>query len=181
MHHDGELYANPDVFNPWRFADLRTQEGEELKHQLVSTNSDYITFGHGKHAWYVISDNWESLEDNSLIHLDQLLALDVSLQPMSWRECWLTLFWPMTLNWRKRAQPLNQPGLVVLSCQTRAMSCSARGESRLEYLILNTLVGLFPYWPGFYSAENIEILNVIFSHLRDCGATRPGYFNHCVR
>ena len=83
MHHDGELYANPDVFNPWRFADLRTQEGEELKHQLVSTNSDYITFGHGKHAWYVISDNWESLEANSLIHLDQLLALDVSLQPMS--------------------------------------------------------------------------------------------------
>lgn len=53
MHHDSELYADPEVFNPWRFADLRANEGEELKHQLVSTNSEYITFGHGRHAWYV--------------------------------------------------------------------------------------------------------------------------------
>lgn len=53
MHHDSDVYADPDIFNPWRFADLRSNEGEELKHQLVSTNSEYITFGHGRHAWCV--------------------------------------------------------------------------------------------------------------------------------
>ncbi|KAK7682140.1 hypothetical protein QCA50_014726 [Cerrena zonata] len=50
MHHDSDVYTDPDIFNPWRFADLRSNEGEELKHQLVSTNSEYITFGHGRHA-----------------------------------------------------------------------------------------------------------------------------------
>ena len=51
MHHDDEYYPNADVFDPWRFANLRDGEGESLKHQLVSTNKEYIVFGHGKDAW----------------------------------------------------------------------------------------------------------------------------------
>ena len=53
MHHDEEVYPDPEAFNPWRFSDKRAQKGEEMKHQLVTTNSEYITFGHGRHAWYV--------------------------------------------------------------------------------------------------------------------------------
>lgn len=49
VHHDGQLYPDPDEFNPWRFVD---QDIEESRRQLVTTNIDYIPFGHGKHAWY---------------------------------------------------------------------------------------------------------------------------------
>ncbi|KAJ3478571.1 hypothetical protein NLI96_g9660 [Meripilus lineatus] len=50
IHHDNEYYSDPEVFDPWRFADLREEEGEGLKHQMVSTSLEYIPFGHGKHA-----------------------------------------------------------------------------------------------------------------------------------
>lgn len=50
-HKDGEIYEDPDVFNPWRFADLRDDEGEGAKHQMVNTSTEYIPFGLGRHAW----------------------------------------------------------------------------------------------------------------------------------
>lgn len=51
MHHDGSVYADADVFDPFRFSRLREQDGEGTKHQFVNTSLDYISFGHGKHAW----------------------------------------------------------------------------------------------------------------------------------
>ena len=58
-HRDPAHYVNPDTFDPWRFADLRAEAAEGsgssatigLKHQFVSTSVDYVSFGHGKHAW----------------------------------------------------------------------------------------------------------------------------------
>ncbi|KAK7695491.1 hypothetical protein QCA50_000127 [Cerrena zonata] len=50
MHNDEEYYADATVFNPWRFAELRDGEGESLKHQMASTNKEYLAFGHGKDA-----------------------------------------------------------------------------------------------------------------------------------
>ena len=50
-HLDEDNYENPEVFNPWRFSDMREEEGGALKHQFVSTALDYVPFGHGKHAW----------------------------------------------------------------------------------------------------------------------------------
>ncbi|CAL1694068.1 unnamed protein product [Somion occarium] len=49
-HMDDENYTNPEVFDPWRFSNMRDGDGEGTKHQFVSTSVDYITFGHGKHA-----------------------------------------------------------------------------------------------------------------------------------
>ncbi|KAH7926847.1 cytochrome P450 [Leucogyrophana mollusca] len=49
-HHDDTVYENADVFEPFRFADLREEEGEAVKHQMVSTNLEYLPFGHGRHA-----------------------------------------------------------------------------------------------------------------------------------
>ena len=51
--HDEEHYPNPDVFDPWRFSNIRDEDGEGVKHQLVATALDYVPFGHGKHAWCV--------------------------------------------------------------------------------------------------------------------------------
>ncbi|KAI0828878.1 cytochrome P450 [Trametes gibbosa] len=49
-HHDDSVYADADVFDPFRFSRLREQDGEATKHQFVNTSVDYISFGHGKHA-----------------------------------------------------------------------------------------------------------------------------------
>ncbi|KAI0059480.1 cytochrome P450 [Artomyces pyxidatus] len=49
-HHDTANYENAEVFDGFRFADLRDEDGEGLKHQMVSTQTDYLAFGHGRHA-----------------------------------------------------------------------------------------------------------------------------------
>ena len=43
------------MFDPLRFADMRSEEGASIKHQFVSTSPEYVPFGHGKHAWYVFA------------------------------------------------------------------------------------------------------------------------------
>jgi len=50
MHHDEANYANAAVFDGFRFANMREGDGEAAKHQMVSTNADYLPFGHGRHA-----------------------------------------------------------------------------------------------------------------------------------
>ena len=52
-HHDEANYVNPEEYDPFRFAKMREGEGEGVKHQFVNTSVDYVSFGHGKHAWYV--------------------------------------------------------------------------------------------------------------------------------
>lgn len=52
-HSDSEYYTDPDVFNPWRFSSKREEDGENARHQFVATSTEYISFGHGKHAWLV--------------------------------------------------------------------------------------------------------------------------------
>lgn len=51
LHHDEELHDNPWTFDPWRFETLRDEDKTILKHQLVTTSTDYVACGHGKHAW----------------------------------------------------------------------------------------------------------------------------------
>ena len=52
-HHDNEIYSNGDTFDGFRFSEIREQEGKGTLNQFVATNPDYISFGHGSHAWYV--------------------------------------------------------------------------------------------------------------------------------
>ncbi|TDL22830.1 cytochrome P450 [Rickenella mellea] len=49
-HHDPSVYENANEFHGFRFADLREEDGEGTKHQMVSTSSEYLAFGHGRHA-----------------------------------------------------------------------------------------------------------------------------------
>lgn len=50
VHYDESVYADPDVLEPFRFAKMRGDDGEGLKHQLVNTSYNFLPFGHGKHA-----------------------------------------------------------------------------------------------------------------------------------
>ena len=55
VHTDAAYYTNPECFDPWRFADIRDEDGEGVRHQLVATGCEYVPFGHGRHAWWVPS------------------------------------------------------------------------------------------------------------------------------
>ncbi|KAF8125967.1 cytochrome P450 [Boletus edulis] len=50
MHFDNEAYDNADVFDPFRFANMRTEDSDDVKHQFPVTSPDYLVFGHGRHA-----------------------------------------------------------------------------------------------------------------------------------
>ena len=52
-HHDDLYYPDATIFDPFRFARMREGEGESTKHQFVNTSTEYVSFGHGKHAWCV--------------------------------------------------------------------------------------------------------------------------------
>ena len=54
LHHDEKLYENPNVFEPFRFAEMYEEGSECAKYQLVSTAFEYLSFGLAKHAWYGI-------------------------------------------------------------------------------------------------------------------------------
>ncbi|THV05793.1 cytochrome P450 [Dendrothele bispora CBS 962.96] len=50
LHHDEEYYKNPMEMDPFRFSNMRVNEGEGIKHQMVTPSSDFVLFGAGKHA-----------------------------------------------------------------------------------------------------------------------------------
>ncbi|KAL4071903.1 cytochrome P450 [Scleroderma citrinum] len=51
IHHDEEIYSSSNTFDPFRFSRLHIDQNDP-RQQLVSLNSDFLTFGHGKYAWY---------------------------------------------------------------------------------------------------------------------------------
>ena len=52
-HTDERLYPNPDEFDGFRFAKLRESEGNTAtsRYQTVSTSSEHLPFGLGRHTW----------------------------------------------------------------------------------------------------------------------------------
>jgi cytochrome P450 len=52
-HEDERTYPNPDEFDGFRFAKLRESEGDGVtgRHQSVSTSSEHLAFGLGRHIW----------------------------------------------------------------------------------------------------------------------------------
>ena len=53
VHFDDRVFENARMFEPFRFADMDKVNVEGAKHRFVTTGVDYLSFGHGKHAWYV--------------------------------------------------------------------------------------------------------------------------------
>ena len=51
IHYDEAYYPNARAFEPFRFSDMHGGDKENVKHQFVSTTSEYLAFGHGQHAW----------------------------------------------------------------------------------------------------------------------------------
>ena len=70
LHHDSRFYPKPEIYDPFRFAKKQDDELTEAdketlaekasiyrKNQALVTTSDiFLSFGYGKHAWYVLLD-----------------------------------------------------------------------------------------------------------------------------
>ncbi|KAF8844252.1 cytochrome P450 [Paxillus ammoniavirescens] len=47
---DNGVCDNADKFDPFRFANMSEEDGDDVKHSFASTSPDHLTFGHGRHA-----------------------------------------------------------------------------------------------------------------------------------
>lgn len=50
IHHDPELYSDPETFDPFRFSKLREHEDGKIsdaKHSFTTLSNDYVVFGVG--------------------------------------------------------------------------------------------------------------------------------------
>ena len=51
-HCDDEFLQDARTFNPWRYAEMREEDGTaSSKYQLINPSNTYLPFGLGKHAW----------------------------------------------------------------------------------------------------------------------------------
>lgn len=51
IHLDSHIYPSPKTFDGFRFSELRKGDVDSAKYSLARTDTEYLTFGHGKHAW----------------------------------------------------------------------------------------------------------------------------------
>ncbi|KAK7049973.1 hypothetical protein VNI00_005404 [Paramarasmius palmivorus] len=50
IHHDERYFPDAHGFDGFRFADLRAEHSESIKHQMVTPTADFLLFGSGRHA-----------------------------------------------------------------------------------------------------------------------------------
>ncbi|KAK7457266.1 hypothetical protein VKT23_010565, partial [Stygiomarasmius scandens] len=79
LHRDDAIYPNGNEFNPYRFYEMRSQEGEGTKHQLVTPNPEWFLFGQGRHACpgrFFASAELKALMAHVLLNYDVKLPND---------------------------------------------------------------------------------------------------------
>ncbi|KAF9067154.1 cytochrome P450 [Rhodocollybia butyracea] len=87
LHHDGAYYKDPETFKPFRFSDLREQEGESLKHQMAAVDPAFVLFGGGRP---MCPGRFFAVNELKALMAHVLLAYDVKFEnnkgipPPSW-------------------------------------------------------------------------------------------------
>ncbi|KAK1225931.1 hypothetical protein PQX77_011130 [Marasmius sp. AFHP31] len=79
LHFDEDQYSNPFEFDGFRSYKQREEEGESIKHQMVTPQTNYVTFGIGKHACpgrFFAVNEIKALVSHTLMYYD--LKLDES-------------------------------------------------------------------------------------------------------
>lgn len=52
-HFDPAKYPSPELFKPWRFF-TNTNSEAAVKNRFTTPSAEFLPFGAGKHAWYVL-------------------------------------------------------------------------------------------------------------------------------
>ncbi|KAF8833162.1 cytochrome P450 [Paxillus ammoniavirescens] len=83
---DNGYYENADVFDPFRFANMREEDGDDAKHSFASTNPEYLAFAHGRHACpgrFFVATALKSMLAHVVLSYDIKLE-DNATRPRSW-------------------------------------------------------------------------------------------------
>ena len=52
IHLDDAVYDDAYKFDAFRFSKMRERDGDSAKVHSVNTSTEFLSFGHGEHAWY---------------------------------------------------------------------------------------------------------------------------------
>ena len=55
IHMNDNVYENAKEFDGFRFSKLWERDSENPRCYAVNTSPDFLHFGHGLHAWYVLA------------------------------------------------------------------------------------------------------------------------------
>jgi len=67
IHVDEDIYPNAQEFDGYRFLKLREEGSNKgAKHQMVTASAELLSFGFGRHAWWVMPSSFRS--PRPLIH-----------------------------------------------------------------------------------------------------------------
>ncbi|KIK80434.1 hypothetical protein PAXRUDRAFT_833529 [Paxillus rubicundulus Ve08.2h10] len=86
-HLDDGNYENAGTFDPFRFANVPEEDGEAAKHSFISTNSEYLAFGHGKHGCpgrFFAATELKTMLAHVVLTYD-IKLVDDTTPPRSWR------------------------------------------------------------------------------------------------
>jgi hypothetical protein len=56
VHQDETIGPDPFTFDPYRSSRVREKDADDVKQQLVTSSPEFLPWGYGKHARYVIFD-----------------------------------------------------------------------------------------------------------------------------
>jgi len=54
LHMDENIYRNAHIFDGFRFSRMREEKGDLANLYAANTSTEFLQFGHGRHAWYLI-------------------------------------------------------------------------------------------------------------------------------
>ncbi|KAG7449769.1 cytochrome P450 [Guyanagaster necrorhizus] len=86
-HIDADNYEDPYEFKPWRFSEMREQEGESIRHQMVTPRLDYILFGVGRTACpgrFFAVNELKTLLSHVLLNYDVKMEKPGQVPPPGW-------------------------------------------------------------------------------------------------
>ena len=55
VHHDESIWPDPFKFDPYRSSRMRQHDVDDVKQQMVTPTTEFLPWGYGRHAWYVVS------------------------------------------------------------------------------------------------------------------------------
>ncbi|KZT50820.1 cytochrome P450 [Calocera cornea HHB12733] len=70
IHHDPEIYPDPEEFDPFRFS-RKVEDGESaVKHAFTTASSEFLLWGGGAHVWYFASMMLKSMLAHIVTYYD---------------------------------------------------------------------------------------------------------------
>ncbi|KAI0814828.1 cytochrome P450 [Irpex lacteus] len=109
-HRDAENYENSDIFDPLRFVNLREEDASGnggVKYQYVATSTEYLGFGHGRHACpgrFFASSELKTILAYLVLNYDMKLEKE-GVRPSNWYNAFVVVPSPTAkVLFRKRSE-----------------------------------------------------------------------------